>query len=287
MSAPVRIALFAGGLVLAFGAAFVLGGAIDPDGADDSAPTHVADAHSAGSSGGGDDVSAPARVVVDDTRLARGATATVAFRVVDREGRAIEDFDVEHEREMHLIAARHDLTGYQHLHPRRGDGGRWVVEASFPQSGPHRLYADFASGGQSYTLTADVEVDGRYEPRPLPAPADTATAGDGYEVEMSESGDERRFTVTRDGRPVDDIEPYLGARGHLVALREGSLGFQHVHPTDGETAGREINFGVTLPRGGRYRMFLQFRHDRAVHTAAFTEVVDSKAPAHGEDGHGH
>jgi oxalate decarboxylase/phosphoglucose isomerase-like protein (cupin superfamily) len=87
------------------------------------------------------------------------------------------------------------------------------------------------------------------------------------------TGDDVRFTVLRDGRVLDDVEPYLGARGHLVALREGDLSFLHVHPKDDATEGRDIRFGIEYPSQGRYRLFLQFQHDGRVHTAAFTQEV--------------
>jgi hypothetical protein len=78
-----------------------------------------------------------------------------------------------------------------------------------------------------------------------------------------------RFTVTRDGRPVRP-QPYLGAGGHLVALREGDLAFLHVHPEEHAHDGDEIAFETTLPTAGRYRLFLQFRDAGRVHTVAFT-----------------
>ena len=64
------------------------------------------------------------------------------------------------------------------------------------------------------------------------------------------------------------MEPYLGARGHLVALREGDLAFLHVHP-DAD----RLRFTAEFPSAGRYRLFLQFKAGGRVHTAAFTRQV--------------
>ena len=279
--AVTRIALFAVALTATFAGAFVLGGTVDPDAGDDSA-------HDAAESHDGIEAGEPARIVVEDRTLSP-AGGELAFRVVDGDGATIRDFDVEHERAMHLIAVRRDLTGYRHLHPRQRSDGAWEVSVEAGQAGPHRLYADFSSGGEPYTLTADVAVAGEYRPQPLPAPSLAADAGEGYVVEVARDGSERRFTVTRDGRPVDDLEPYLGARGHLVAIREGSLDFLHVHPEDAATEGRAIRFAVTYRRGGPHRLFLQFRHRGEVHTAAFTETVTSAGEGDHEEGgaHGH
>ena len=125
-----------------------------------------------------------------------------------------------------------------------------------------------------------------------PPAAEIRTAEvDGYTVTLDgdlTAGDGRRadaVSVGKDGRPVTDLEPYLGAYGHLVALREGDLAYLHVHP-DGDArrrrdrarAGRRV-----LRRGaqrGGYRLFLDFQHDGVVRTAAVRPTLQR----HREDG---
>jgi hypothetical protein len=80
------------------------------------------------------------------------------------------------------------------------------------------------------------------------------------------------LSVARDGRPVTDLQPYLGAYGHLVVLREGDAAYPHVHPDgapgDGTTEpGPEIAFEAAVPSSGDYRLFLDFRHEGVVRTA--------------------
>jgi hypothetical protein len=88
------------------------------------------------------------------------------------------------------------------------------------------------------------------------------------------AGQERElsFTVTRGGKPVG-VEPYLGADGHLVVLRQGDLAYLHAHPIEEEGGGGPIRFMVEYPSAGRYRLFLQFQHEGRVHTAEFTQEV--------------
>ena len=110
-------------------------------------------------------------------------------------------------------------------------------------------------------------VDGAVRSRPIPAPADTVTTG-GLKVTLRPRGGELAFTVTRDGRPVP-VDDYLGAKGHLVALREGDLAFVHVHP-DAD----RLRFMARFPTPGAYRLFLQFKTDDGrLHTATFTQEV--------------
>ena len=78
---------------------------------------------------------------------------------------------------------------------------------------------------------------------------------------------ELTFAVTRNGRPVS-LQDYLGAKGHLVALRQGDLAFLHVHPD-----ANSLRFAATFLDAGHYRLFLQFKVAGHVHTAAFTLEV--------------
>jgi hypothetical protein len=99
----------------------------------------------------------------------------------------------------------------------------------------------------------------------------TATV-DGYTVTLDgelTAGTEAllTLTVTRAGEPVTDLQPYLGAHGHLVALRDGDLAYLHVHPDEGTTAGPEVRFYVEVPSTGRYHLYLDFRHGDRVRTA--------------------
>jgi hypothetical protein len=215
------------------------------------------------------------RLEVDRPELRRGARETIAFRIVDESGEAVRDFDVTHEKRMHLILARRDLTGFQHLHPQMRPDGTWRTEVTLPEAGSYRLFADFSHNGEATTLAADLSVDGDAELRELPAPQPTSVSDGGYDVRLDAAGAnagepaDLRFTITRDGEPVR-TEPYLGAGGHLVALREGDLAFLHVHPTD---EGEGVGFGATFPTEGRYRLFLQFKHDGRVQTVAFTQEI--------------
>ncbi|MGH2746198.1 MAG: hypothetical protein ACRDLY_17650 [Thermoleophilaceae bacterium] len=279
MTGRLRIPLFAVALALAFGAAAAAGSALDPDPpGDDSEAGHPDmrahdDTRSHGDTHRNTRAQDDLRLVNHAATFPRATRETLRFRIVNREGDVVRDFDVEHDRRMHAILVRRDLTGFRHVHPEQQPDGSWTVPLSLPDAGSYRLFADFAHAGRSYTLGSDIRVAGEFKPRELPHPAETAAAGDGYEVRLAENGANVRFSVFKDGERLRDVEPYLGARGHLVALREGDLAFLHVHPESAATEGAEIRFGVEYPSNGRYRLFLQFKHDGRVRTAAFTQEV--------------
>ncbi|MBV9936633.1 MAG: hypothetical protein JO367_20230, partial [Actinobacteria bacterium] len=124
-------------------------------------------------------------------------------------------------------------------------------------------------------LGTDLTVAGPYQPTTLAEPASTTTT-DGYEVQLDTvRGDggavTAQLTVHRNGERVTDLDPYLGAKGHLVAMRAGDLAYAHVHPVeDADAAPGVVTFNAELASAGRYGLFFDFKHNGVVHTAAFT-----------------
>lgn len=205
-----------------------------------------------------------------------GREETFEFRILDQSGRAVRDFDEQHGERMHLIVVRRDLDHYQHLHPSLGADGTWSIALALPEPGVYRAFADFSLGGGALTLGADLTVPGNLEFTQLPDPTSVVRTED-YEVELNTEAlaagveSSLAFRITSSGRDVEQLDPYLGALGHLVALREGDLAFLHVHPTGG--AGAHLTFHAVFPSIGRYRMFLQFAHKGRVRTVPFTVEV--------------
>jgi hypothetical protein len=210
------------------------------------------------------------------------------FRIVGPGESAATKFEVEHDKRLHFVVVRRDGSGYQHLHPQMTDDGTWITPLTLPAAGSYRVFADFTPlGGAKTTLGADIQVPGQY----LPEQYDTSRKStvDGYEVTLDGQltpGQSAAVTatVTRDGLPVTDLQPYLAAYGHLVALRATDLGYLHVHPLgtpdNGSTAGPQVRFAVEVPTTGRYRLFLDFQHEGKVRTAEFT-VDGSPDTGHG------
>ncbi len=291
-------------LAVALGGGALVGsavGPIDDDAAtgahDDSTSTHADEQHgeATGSDPGADDATGdvmPAGLQIaedgyvldpDTTIQASPPADDFRFRILGPDGTVVRDFEASHERELHFIVVGSDLATYSHLHPRRADDGTWSVPLGPLAPGVYRAYADFAVvDGPELTLGVDLAVPGDARYRALPEPT-TQSEVDGYAVTLAGTpvaGEltELALTVSRDGRPVDDLEPYLAAFGHLVAIRSGDLAYLHVHPLgdepgSGARGGPEVRFAVEVPSPGDYRLFFDFSHDGVVRTASFTVNV--------------
>lgn len=297
MKTLTKLGAFVVALILVFASAYVVGRVVGPpptEAAAAPAPAAAAAPAEEGHGPGGLMVSEESLTLeVFNTNWKAGQEQILEFQIQEREGKPLMQYKAQHDKLLHLIIARSDLSEFQHIHPNQGADGTWRIPVTFAEAGTYRIFADFfpAWGIHNTTLGADVNVAGNYAPRALPAPSNSATV-DGYTVTLNgklKPGEDAKLTmhVSKNGKPVTDLEPYLAAYGHLVMLRGGDMAYIHVHPNgspgDGKTApGPSIEFFATAPSYGPYRLFLDFQHQGKVRTAEFTVNVEGpNPPPHG------
>jgi hypothetical protein len=271
LSAPARLGVFGAGLAVVLAGALGLGRLTGDvaQAAPEPAPAHGGDhAAPAAAAATGTSLSAGGlRLDVPTTVLPPLKATPFTFRVLD-EDRPVTDFDVEQGKQMHLVVVSRDLSRHAHVHPELSADGTWTTALTLaPDS--YRAVADFSVGGERRSLAVDLAVPGPLDPTPLPAPATTSTVGD-LTVALDRDGSTLSFTATRAGAPVVP-EPYLGARGHLVAFRAGDLAYAHVHPS-GED-GATTSYDAELPGPGTYRLFLELQVGGEVRAFPFTLEV--------------
>ncbi|MEU8009893.1 copper resistance protein CopC [Micromonospora parva] len=208
-----------------------------------------------------------------------GVRADYRFRIVGTDRQPATRFAVVHDKPLHLIVVGRDLSGYQHLHPTMAPDGTWSVPLTLARPGGYRVYADFSVSGANGTplplvLGVDHTVPGAHTPAVLPPAQAQATAGP-YAVSMTGTPTVGvtapiHFQInSADTAAPAQLERYLGAYGHLVVVREGDLGYVHVHPEQ-ELVDGTVKFWLTTPSSGRYRAFFDFQVDGKVHTAEYT-----------------
>ena len=270
MNAGAKLGAYGLALIALLGAGAAVGRAAGPIDVGDT-PTH--DTHDTTTTieepsmtselpAGGLLVSQDGYTLEPDTRtLTPGAPFT--FTITDADGTPLEAYRDLHDRELHFIVASRDLRHYAHLHPTRDDDGRWTAEVPDLPGGAYRAFADFhPAGAGQYTLGIDLTAPGEATPTE-PLRPETTEKVEGFEVTLDRDGtganSEVTITVRRDGQVVT-TEPYLGAAGHLVALRDGDLAYLHVHPLDDEPAG-PVRFAVEVPSAGLYALFFDFKVD--------------------------
>jgi len=211
-----------------------------------------------------------------------GIPTALHFQIKDPAGFDARSLQVVHEKLLHLMIVSHDLSRFEHVHPMPDKEGRFTLRHRFPAGGRYVLYHDFTPdsvGMQVVPVELVVEGPAR-PPVPLRMDVDRPKRIDGYEVALSHTalapGVEcaMTFALTRGGRPVSDLEPFLGAMGHLVMISEDRAAYVHSHPLEASaTIGPTIEFKARFERTGIYKAWGQFQRRGRVLTVPFVVHV--------------
>jgi hypothetical protein len=218
--------------------------------------------------------------------LPSGQPTSFQFRITDTAGNPVTVFEPDQTKLMHFYLVRSDLTGFQHVHPTTGGDGTWSAPLPALDPGTYRAFASFITRDPTgktvpLVLSQPLTVPGNAQTAPLPS-ASTTTQVDGYTLTlasdrlMSGMRHDLEVTVTKDGKPVTDLQPYLDTYAHLTAFRQDDLAFAHLHPhgqLNGDHGGPALSFEAALPKAGSWRLFLQFQTGGVLHTAAVTVAV--------------
>ena len=195
---------------------------------------------------------------LDSPSLRAGQDEEIAFRIIGPDGEPITRFEVEHTKQIHLIVVSRDLVRFHHVHPEVGGGGTWRAPLRVKAPGEYLVIADVKHEGRAMTVNGDLTVEG--DP--------VATGQPAAEAQFVEQELEAGQPVTLKFEAPGRTQPYLGAAGHLVVMREGDLEYLHVHPMDDELA-----FSTSFPEAGRYVMFLEYRRGGEVRLSRFPVTV--------------
>jgi P-type Cu+ transporter len=212
-------------------------------------------------------------------------------------GRLVTDLVRTHQVWMHMIITRDDLGTFAHVHPEPTDtAGVFTVDATFPTPGRYVLHTEFRQNGEMADVidSRELTVAGP-QPTPAQVSADDVRSwtGDGVRIDLDGRavlGGDSDFTLRLDRvdssghatGPVDDLQPYLGAAGHVVVMRSDGSAFAHRHAETfddsgrpvlalpGTTFGPDLDLHVRFDRPGAYRLWAQFElADGTVVTAPF------------------
>lgn len=194
-----------------------------------------------------------------------GQQVNVMLQLTDAFGASVTEFEIVHEKKVHVIIIREDLQKFTHAHPEPGAAGVLSSTVSFPEGGTYFFHVDFTPrDGKGVTLMSELRVEGSATQAPPLEPfvpgrvqTDELLA----DVAVQEMKSVRRISFALmglDATPVSDLEPYLGAMGHLVVVSADGRKYVHAHPVDGGKP-NEVMFDVLFPGSGLYKGWGEFQ----------------------------
>ena len=222
-------------------------------------------------------------VKTDPAKVKAGQPTRLSLMIHDAGGAMLKDFEVVHEKRIHLIVVRDGLGQFAHIHPDIDSAGNLTVTYAFPTGGKYRLYADYKPMGKDQaTAIAEVKVSGDSPAAPelVPnAPGKVTGGGMGAKVafEKAKAGAETKITFSlldATDNPVTDLQPYLGAMGHLVIISADGKLYVHAHAVEGKSANGVVEFEAHFTKPGIYKAWGQFQRAGQVFTVPFVLKVD-------------
>jgi hypothetical protein len=217
-----------------------------------------------------------------------GLTGRLTLRIVDpATNKPRTSFLTVHDKPFHLFIVSRDLASFDHVHPEIQKDGSLALELALPGPGMYMLYGDFYPAGGTPQLLQTSLVTSGYRGSPFPNPA-----GLQAEPELTKVVGGQHVTLTpppltagreavlsfdvsdaRTDAPVTDLEPYLGAAGHLFMVSADLTAADHSHPTDFATKGPRLSFQIRPPQTGNYKVWVQFQRAGKVVTVPFVIPV--------------
>jgi hypothetical protein len=215
-----------------------------------------------------------------------GRLSTLVLSITDQKlGDPIKEFELIHDKLMHVIIVAEDLSYFAHIHPMRTDDATFTISHTFPESGKYKLWVDFKPKEGNQTLTAfKFNVTGQ----PAHTPEELV-----YEEKYTKSSLEGQYQIAlkipdkivaqndvditfgisySSGRPITNLEPLMAAGGHSVIISSDFKEFLHVHPTEevgmNWRGGSDVSFRTSFPKPGLYKAWGQFQHQLRVITAS-------------------
>jgi major membrane immunogen (membrane-anchored lipoprotein) len=208
---------------------------------------------------------------------------TITVNIQDKDGKPIDQFDVNHEKQMHIIVVSKDLSFFNHIHPENKGNGEFTVTTQFPAAGEYEVISDFIPTGiGAMSKTQWLTVQGNAAaPQPIEPDPSLTKVVDGKEVTLSfdhlmaNMELELNFNIkdAKTGKPVTNLEPYLGAVGHVVILNQNAGEYLHVHPIEEKAKGPDAKFKATFPHSGVFKLWGQFQQNGKVFVVPFVVKV--------------
>jgi len=205
-----------------------------------------------------------------------------------------------HEKEMHVLLISEDLASFNHIHPEALTRQFFTGTHVFPHAGAYWIYVDHTPPGQTQTIAKfRVTVAGPPQPRTdlreiaLRETGTRAVTVAGVRATLTTKGSLEagqdisfRFALAEaaTGNVIADLQPYLGAWGHILFVRKEGDEVIHAHPLEATAAppspwvhshampgpspaGIETVTGFKSP--GLYKLWLQVQRNGTVLTFPF------------------
>lgn len=214
--------------------------------------------------------------------------AVARITVRDKRNNAIvKKFQTVQEKLMHIVIVGRDLSTYQHIHPQQENDGTFTVAFTLPKEGTYIWYVGYSPPDFLENLSVITLKTQNAPPEEAMLAVDVQPKIiDDIHVSLTPTGNipltdtvDFSYVFTATGDPINDMQTYLGAFGHLAIVSEDGKTYLHVHPIDvpisaDQLGGPRVRFSTFFQQKGKYKLFGQFK--RGDKTFLVEHVIEVK-----------
>ncbi len=186
------------------------------------------------------DVTSGLQILIETPKkIEVGKTATIRLYAKDIPSlKPVSDFEIAHEKTLHLIGVRNDLNQFFHIHPEQIEPGIFEFKYIFEKPGTYKLYSDVSYQGATHTFGhSQFKVEGLGEEFEGETNVLKNVIVGKYQVAVRYP----EVLTAEDKTPIEfvvydlygnaiELEPYLAADMHLAVISENLLDYVHSHP---------------------------------------------------------
>jgi hypothetical protein len=228
----------------------------------------------------------PVEFSITPATIPVGEPLTLDIRAFDpATGAQVQNYEIIHEKPIHLFILSSDLEYFAHEHPVMVPGGTFRHHTTLPKPGVYKLFADFyPHNGTPQLVPKIISTQGfrKCIDETFARPAKDIAPKDGGNTKASLSLDPiepipaKKTLMFIDLDPSEGLEPYLGAWAHMLIESNDLIDTIHAHPSVADGSGK-MQFDIFFPRESIYRIWIQFQRQGKVNTVAFTIPVKALA----------
>jgi hypothetical protein len=211
-----------------------------------------------------------------------GQPLTIDIRAFDpTTGAQVKNYEIVHEKPIHLFILSSDLEYFSHEHPTMVPGGIFRHHTTLPKPGIYKVFADFYPLNGTPQLVPRIistqgfraSIDETFvHPARDIAPKEGANLKVALTLDPIEPVPAKKTLLFIDLDPIEGLEPFLGAWAHMLIESQDLIDTIHAHPSVADASGK-MQFDVFFPREAIYRVWIQFQRQGKVNTVAFTIPV--------------
>ncbi|QQE12310.1 hypothetical protein JD969_02205 [Planctomycetota bacterium] len=219
-----------------------------------------------------------------NTKLVPGVENEIIFRMEDEKGWPLDisAFEVVHTQPIHVVILDTNYKDYHHVHPTQIAEGEYRFDFTPSENCAYKMWIDVTPvGGKQIFIPVNLNSNKSCNGKIDYFINKKANVND-YEFTLQDDkplkvGDDAMIdiVVKKDGKPVDSLEPVMGAYSHMIGFYDDFNTIAHAHPVGKEPTsksqrgGPNLAFHLQPEKAGYLRLYVQIQIEGEDYYAPF------------------